>query len=192
MDSFTCRLDNAVKIFSVSQTLGRLFERFARKNPAVKCFDGPFDIDRYFGTWYQAFYLPNRFQNPNSSLTTAVYRRSECRSDIVDVTNIQMVDGKQDSITGHAWVTDPQKSDAKLRVSFFLPFSGQYWILQVREDDGPDQPYTYAMVGTSNNRFLWILTRNKDASIPEAIYQEFLSQAISMGYEVSAGIRANT
>ena len=189
MNSITCKLDNFLKIFSLSQSLGRLSERLTRKNPTVKCYDGPFDMERYLGTWYQAFYIPNRFQDPNSSLTTAVYKTSECRSDIIDVTNIQVVDGKQDSISGFAWVTDPTKSKTKLRVSFFLPFSGQYWILQVREDNGSDQPYTYAMVGSSNNRFLWILTRNSDANVPEPILKEFLTQAESMGYDTSKGIK---
>jgi len=44
-------------------------------------------------------------------------------------------------------------TNAKLKVRFFWPFEGDYWII------GLDPDYEWAVVGEPRRRFLWILSR---------------------------------
>jgi apolipoprotein D and lipocalin family protein len=49
-------------------------------------------------------------------------------------------------------VVDKQ-TNAKLEVSFFWPFWGDYWIIDL------DSAYQWAVVGHPNRSYLWILSR---------------------------------
>jgi apolipoprotein D and lipocalin family protein len=65
-------------------------------------------------------------------------------------------------------------SNAKLEVTFFWPFWGDYWIL----DLGPD--YEYAVVGHPSRDYLWILSRTP--TLDEATYEGILIRVEEMGY----------
>ncbi len=110
------------------------------------------DLKRYAGDWYEFARTPNRFEKSCAGDVTAHYRlqadgkigvRNECRK----------VDGKLEVAKGKAHVVDPV-SDAKLRVSFFWPFSFAYWII------GLDEQYRWAVVGEPGRKNLWILSRS--------------------------------
>ena len=60
--------------------------------------------------------------------------------------------GKIRTVKGKAWVVD-SISNAKLKVRFFWPFSGDYWII------GLDPDYRWAVVGEPSRQYLWILAR---------------------------------
>ena len=64
----------------------------------------------------------------------------------------------------------------KLRVSFFRPFWGDYWII----DLGPD--YEYAVVGHPGRDYLWILSRTP--TIAPAVYDGILERLREQGYAV--------
>lgn len=53
---------------------------------------------------------------------------------------------------GRARVVDPS-TNAKLEVSFFRPFWGDYWIIDL------GAAYEYAVVGHPGRDYLWILSR---------------------------------
>ena len=130
------------------------------------------DLFRYAGTWFEIGSLPKYFQK-GCSRTTATYRP---RPDgALDVQNMCAKDGKKSSITGKAWVPD-ENEKGKLKVRFFWPFSGDYWILALDED------YRYAMVGSPDRQSLWILSRKP--VLDETIYQELLAKAKSQGFDV--------
>ena len=46
-----------------------------------------------------------------------------------------------------------KQTGAKLKVTFFWPFYGDYWIIKLGEN------YDYSVVGTPNRKYLWILSR---------------------------------
>ena len=46
-----------------------------------------------------------------------------------------------------------QKTNAKLKVTFFWPFYGDYWVI------GLSPEYQYAIVGEPSRKYLWILSR---------------------------------
>ncbi len=67
---------------------------------------------------------------------------------------------------GKARVVD-KATGAKLKVSFFWPFWGSYWII------GLDADYQWAVVGHPNRNYLWILGRSPQ--MDDALYDKLLS-----------------
>jgi apolipoprotein D and lipocalin family protein len=47
----------------------------------------------------------------------------------------------------------PETGNGRLKVSFFWPFSSDYWII------GLDDEYRWALVGNPNRKYLWLLSR---------------------------------
>jgi len=123
------------------------------------------DLERYVGKWYEIASFPQRFQE-GCLASTAEYRlRNDGNIDVIN----RCVDentGKLREVNGRAWVTDPV-TNAKLKVQFFWPFSGKYWIIELGED------YEYAVVGHPNRNYLWILSRTPE--MDETVYQDILS-----------------
>jgi apolipoprotein D and lipocalin family protein len=70
-----------------------------------------------------------------------------------------------------------QKSNAKLKVSFFLWFAGDYWIIDLGRN------YEYAVVGSPGRDYLWVLSRQP--VMEEALYSELLNRAASQGYDIN-------
>src|SRR6187431_1292753 len=97
------------------------------------------DLSRYAGRWYEIARLPNRFEKKCADSVTATYTlRSDGKVDVVN--RCRKANGKYTTAKAKAKVVDT-KTNAKLKVTFFWPFSGDYWIL----DLGPN--YEYAVVG---------------------------------------------
>jgi apolipoprotein D and lipocalin family protein len=117
------------------------------------------DLQRYVGTWYELAKIPNRFQKDCSQGTTAEYAlREDGRISVVN--RCIRPDGTVKKAEGVARVVDAA-TNARLKVSFvsFLgirPFWGDYWIL------GLDADYAYAVVGTPDRKYGWILCRTPD------------------------------
>lgn len=110
------------------------------------------DLQRYLGTWYEIASYPQRFQKGCTG-TTAHYALKE--DGTIAVTNRcrkGSLDGEEEVANGRARVTD-KATNAKLEVSFFGPFWGEYWILELAED------YSHAVVGHPSRDYLWILSR---------------------------------
>ena len=110
------------------------------------------DLSRYVGKWYEIAKYPNRFQRGCVG-ATAVYTLAPDGKRVEVVNRCREIDtGKERSVQGKARVVDPA-TNAKLSVTFFWPFSGDYWILAVGEE------YEYAFVGTPDRKYLWFLAR---------------------------------
>ncbi|MCX9155821.1 lipocalin family protein [Niveibacterium sp. 24ML] len=145
--------------------------------PLVRAADAPptvetVDIHRYAGLWYEIASLPNFFQR-GCVATTAEYTLGEggrlgvknrCRKDTLDG------DWKQSE--GRARVVAP----GKLKVSFFWPFEGDYWILAL------DPDYRWALVGAPGRDYLWVLSRTPQ--MPEATYAAITQKAVALGFDL--------
>lgn len=110
------------------------------------------DLERYAGTWYEIARYPNRFQE-GCVATTATYEpRDDGRIDVINRCREGALDGPERVAQGVARVVDDE-SNARLKVSFFWPFSGDYWVI------GLDEVYQWAVVGHPQREYLWILSR---------------------------------
>ena len=97
------------------------------------------DLERYAGLWYEIASYPQRFQE-GCTATTAEYTLSDKGYVIVENRcNKYTLDGKQSYIKGKAFVVK-NSGNAKLKVQFFWPFRGSYWIIDLADD------YNYAVV----------------------------------------------
>jgi apolipoprotein D and lipocalin family protein len=70
-----------------------------------------------------------------------------------------------------------RKSNAKLKVRFFWPFSGDYWIVDL------GSAYEYAVVGHPKRNYLWILSRSRQ--MDPAVYNEILECLKKQHYDVT-------
>ncbi len=132
------------------------------------------DLKRYAGTWHEVALLPNRFQAMCASDTQAHYRLD---GDVVRVTNrCRTEKGEVTQADGIAKVVEGS-NNAKLRVSFFRPFWGDYWIVDLGAD------YEYAVVGHPGRDYLWILGRAP--TMPEATYEGILARLRDKSYDTS-------
>ena len=125
------------------------------------------DLKKYAGKWYEIASYPQRFQK-GCNCTIAEYTLNEKGFVIVENRcNKDSVDGKQSYIKGKAFVEN-NSGNAKLKVQFFWPFTGKYWIIDLADD------YSYAVVSHPNKKYLWILSRTPKMN--DTIYQEILSR----------------
>jgi apolipoprotein D and lipocalin family protein len=133
------------------------------------------DLARYAGAWYEIALLPNRFQKQCVADTQARYRPDGER---VAVENrCRTADGSVDGIRGHAKVVEGS-GNAKLRVTFFWPFYGDYWVLAL------DADYSQVLVGAPNRQYAWVLSRTPQ--MDEAALQALLDRAAALGFDKAA------
>jgi apolipoprotein D and lipocalin family protein len=134
------------------------------------------DLTKYSGKWFEIASYPQPFQK-GCTCTTAEYTLSEkgfvivenkCRKDSIN--------GKVKGIKGKAWV---QKNcgNAKLKVQFFWPFRGDYWIIDLAPD------YRYAVVSAPNKNYLWILCRK--SQMPEEDYTSIIKTLQEKGFNTN-------
>jgi len=135
------------------------------------------DLNRYIGTWYEIARYPNSFQKKDCVGTTATYAlREDGKISVVNRCRKGSPDGPEDKVSGKAWVVDP-KTNARIKVQFFWPFSGDYWIIQLGEQ------YEYAVVGHPDRTYLWILSRTPQMD-PE-LYAHIITRLKQQGYDPS-------
>jgi apolipoprotein D and lipocalin family protein len=131
------------------------------------------DVDRYLGRWYEIASLPNRFQAMCVGDTQANYARS---GDGLSVLNrCRQADGSTTEATGVAELV-PGSGNAKLRVSFFRPFYGDYWVLALADD------YRWVLVGEPRRAYGWLLSRTP--VIAEADRAAAMAVAQRLGYRI--------
>jgi apolipoprotein D and lipocalin family protein len=131
------------------------------------------DLGRYAGRWYEIASFPQSFQRGCTD-SRADYR---LRGDgTVEVLNSCLRDGRVDTAKGKAWVVDAA-TGAKLKVSFFWPFRGDYWVIELGGD------YEYAVVSAPSMKYLWILSRTP--RMDEQRYQEIVGRLQERGFDVA-------
>lgn len=134
------------------------------------------DLAKYAGTWHEIASFPSSFQK-GCTCTTATYT---VEADHVKVDNKCFRDGKWGGIVGKAFAQEGT-GNAQLKVQFFWPFKGDYYIMALADD------YSYALVGHPNREYLWVLARNPQ--MDEATYQMLLDKATSLGFDTTQLVR---
>lgn len=131
------------------------------------------DLKKYTGTWYEIASYPQRFQK-GCECTTAEYTTTD--KGYITVENRCKKNGKDSYIKGKAFIEE-NSGNAKLKVQFFWPFKGKYWIIDLADD------YSYAVVSHPNKKYLWILSRKP--KLDEETYNGILNKLKVMGFDLS-------
>ncbi len=134
------------------------------------------DLERYLGTWYEIASFPQSFQKGCTATTATYSARPDGEIDVLNRCRKDRLDGEEKTAHGRARVVDAA-TGAKLEVSFFRPFWGDYWIV----DLGPN--YEYAVVGHPGRDYLWILSRAP--SMDAAVYLAIVTRLEQQGYDTS-------
>ena len=144
---------------------------YRTSNEAVKTVSSV-DLNRYLGKWYEIYRLPNWFEDTDCITVTAEY--SPLPDNQISVLNSCQKQDKLKQAHGIAKIADTQ-TNAKLKVSFFRPFYGDYWVIDLAED------YSWVLVGEPAGKYFWILARQKqlDPKLEEAL----LVKAEKLGYQ---------
>lgn len=133
------------------------------------------DLERYVGKWYEIASFPMWFQRRCAGGTTAEYSANADGTIAVVNTCIDK-NGEPIVARGTARVV-PDSGNAKLKVSFFGPFTGDYWVIALDEEN-----YSWAVVGHPSRKYLWILSRTP--GLPTATYDRIVAKVAAMGYDV--------
>ena len=131
------------------------------------------DLERYAGKWYEIASFPQSFQK-GCGCTTATYTPTDKGYIEVGNTCCKTEKNKQISIKGKAFVEEGS-GNAKLKVQFFWPLRGKYWIIALADD------YSFAMVGHPNRKSLWILSRTPE--MDSGLLQRLTGLAVEKGFD---------
>lgn len=139
------------------------------------------ELPRYLGTWYEIASYPQRFQAGCTATTANYSLRDDGQISVLNRCRKGSLDGKLDEAEGRARVVD-EVTNAKLEVSFFGPFWGDYWIIDLDEEG-----YRYAVVGHPGRDYLWILSR--EPQLDPAVYEGILERLREQHYDTSRLVR---
>lgn len=130
------------------------------------------DLEKYLGTWYEIARFEHFFEKDCKNVTANYSMLDEKTIKVINkCTKINTNESKE--ALGRAYSVD--ESNSKLKVSFFRPFWGDYWVLML------DKDYEYAVVGTPSREYLWILARN--STLDEKIKNDILQKLPTLGFD---------
>lgn len=151
-----------------------VFSKHPVGNRAVPEPAKPVEISRYLGRWYELARYEQGFQKDCEGVSADYARREDGMISVLN--RCRKPDGTIKDAKGRAKIVDPA-TNAKLKVSFFGPFYGDYWVLDHADD------YSWSIVGEPSGRYLWILSR--DATPGQARLNELIGRVRVLGYDTS-------
>ncbi len=128
------------------------------------------DLNRYMGTWYELASYPQFFERGCINVKATYIMKDG----YVEVYNESLKNGKPNNIKGKAFVV-PKTDNAQLKVQFFWPFKGNYWVIDLAPD------YSWAIVSDPKRKTLWILSRNK--IMDTELYNSLIEKLEIKGFE---------
>lgn len=131
------------------------------------------DLDRYLGKWYEIARFDHSFERGLVGATANYSITEDGKIKVVNTGYKDSFDGKFNQAEAKAYRPDENYPGA-LKVSFFLFFYSDYWVLDL------DENYTFALVGSKSSKYLWILSRTPEMA--PADLQRVLNKAVSLGY----------
>ena len=133
------------------------------------------DLNRYLGKWYEIARFPHSFEKNLVGVTATYSLRDDGKIKVLNQGYKNTLNGELSVAIGKAKI--PNKLEpAKLKVSFFWIFYGDYYVLEL------DENYQYVMIGSSSPKYFWILCRTPQ--MDSAIYEMLLEKARKRGYNL--------
>lgn len=131
------------------------------------------DVTRYMGLWYEIARYENSFEQGMTDVTATYTLLPDGK---IRVENAGLKNGVKKHAVGHAYRPD-EKQPGKLKVSFFLWFYSDYYVLELDKEN-----YSYALVGSSSDKYLWILSRTPH--LAEDFKDKLIASARRRGYDI--------
>lgn len=141
------------------------------------------DLNRYLGKWYEIATIPMRFQKGCTCVTAEYSLKDNGRIKVVNSCHKDSPAGPFKSVTGQAKVVKGS-NNAKLKVSFFWPFWGNYWIIGLDEEN-----YQWAIVSDPSRKTLWILARTPQ--MENDLFENLIDHCKSLGLNTDLLIKTN-
>ncbi|KEO92184.1 lipocalin [Erythrobacter longus] len=147
----------------------------------------PVELNAYLGKWYEYARYEAPFQEGCEGVTADYSLKETDGRETSSASNIRVVNscfegslsGKFSQATGRARIVEGSDG-AKLKVSFFGPFFGDYWVLD-RSEPSADGQYEWSIVGEPSGRYLWMLTRE---AVPSEERRTMLETRVrELGYD---------
>ncbi|MCX6232359.1 MAG: lipocalin family protein [Bacteroidetes bacterium] len=132
------------------------------------------DLARYAGKWYEIASYPTVFQKGCTNTSAEYTLTDKAYVKVYNSCNKDSVEGIAKSIEGKAFVVK-NTNNTKLKVQFFWPFKGSYWIIGLADD------YSWAVVSHPSRKYLWILSRTPQ--MDETLYKKILELIVSKGLD---------
>lgn len=151
-----------------------VFSKHPVGNAAVPQPAKPVVLSSYLGRWYEVARYEQGFQKDCDGVTADYALRDDGKISVINT--CRKPDGTIKRAEGKAKVVD-SATGAKLKVSFFGPFYGDYWVLDHADD------YSWSIVGEGSGRYLWLLTR--EANPGQAKVDMLVQRARALGYDTS-------
>ena len=125
------------------------------------------DIKKFMGTWYVISIIPNFFEKGCED----AYDLYELNSDgTISISYHAIKNGKSINLKQKAIVID-DINNSRWEIKFikpFIPFFRVPYKVIILDDD-----YEYMVIGYPNNKYGWIMSRNKN--MDEQLYQNILN-----------------
>lgn len=129
------------------------------------------DLKNYLGIWKEIAAVPQTFSkgcicnfaNYTSNADGTIRVENYCRKQ-----------GVYEHVVGEAWPVD--SSNSKLKVEFYWPFRGDYWIVRLGQD------YKWVVVSDPGRKYLWILAREN--SLEQGFYDGLVEDLRKDGFRV--------
>ena len=134
------------------------------------------DLRRYMGLWFEQFRYDASFEKGLEAVTAEYSLNRNGTVRVVNQGRKGGPNGKISKSVGKAKVED-SATNAKLKVSFFGPFYGNYWVLDHCDN------YEWSIVGEPSGRYLWVLTRDAKPGID--MLQDLEARVRALGYDWS-------
>lgn len=135
------------------------------------------DIARYAGLWFEIARFENSFEEGCEGVTAQYTAKPDGGIKVLNTCRQGAPNGPAETAEGDARIVNAP-ANSQLKVSFFGPFEGNYWIIGLADD------YSWALVGEPEGRYLWILARTPRISVQ--IREDLLSRLKAMGYNTGA------
>ncbi len=132
------------------------------------------DINHYIGTWYEIARLPNSFEKGLECVTANYSMKKNGKIEVLNKGYSPGKKGEFKTARGTAWVPDINYP-GRLKVSFFWPFAGDYYIISL------DEAYKFALIGDPSRKYLWVLSRTRDLEME--IYTRLIGIAKENGFD---------
>jgi apolipoprotein D and lipocalin family protein len=134
------------------------------------------EMEKFLGKWYEVARFPHSFENGLVGVTATYSMRDDGKIKVLNQGYKGTLDGELKSAVGKAKIPDKSKP-ANLKVAFFWFFYADYLVMELDSEN-----YQWAMIGSSSDKYLWILSRTPQ--IDEGVYSMLLGKAKARGYKI--------